>query len=88
AGQTLYNITSRVLKGLEAGIKAEKPGMILVHGDTMTTFASALAAFYNQVAIGHVEAGLRTWSKYSPYPEEMHRQMVSSLADIHSAPTA
>ncbi|AMY06631.1 UDP-N-acetylglucosamine 2-epimerase (non-hydrolyzing) [Staphylococcus condimenti] len=88
AGQTLSDITSRVLKGLEAVIKAEKPDMILVHGDTMTTFASALAAFYNQVAIGHVEAGLRTWNKYSPYPEEMNRQMVSNLADIHFAPTA
>lgn len=88
AGQTLSDITSRVLKGLEAVIKAEKPDMILVHGDTMTTFASALSAFYNQVAIGHVEAGLRTWNKYSPYPEEMNRQMVSNLADIHFAPTA
>lgn len=87
AGQTLSDITSRVLKGLEAVIKEEKPDMILVHGDTMTTFASALAAFYNQVAIGHVEAGLRTWDKYSPYPEEMNRQMVSDLADIHFAPT-
>ncbi|MEL0539173.1 non-hydrolyzing UDP-N-acetylglucosamine 2-epimerase [Staphylococcus debuckii] len=87
AGQTLSDITSKVLKGLEAVIKKEKPDMILVHGDTMTTFASALAAFYNQVAIGHVEAGLRTWNKYSPYPEEMNRQMVSDLADIHFAPT-
>ncbi|MHD0397182.1 non-hydrolyzing UDP-N-acetylglucosamine 2-epimerase [Staphylococcus simulans] len=87
AGQTLSDITSRVLKGLEAIIQQEKPDMILVHGDTMTAFASGLAAFYNQVAIGHVEAGLRTWNKYSPYPEEMNRQMISSLSDIHFAPT-
>lgn len=87
AGQTLSDITSRVLKGLEAVIQQEKPDMILVHGDTMTAFASGLAAFYNQVAIGHVEAGLRTWNKYSPYPEEMNRQMISCLADIHFAPT-
>lgn len=87
AGQTLSDITSRVLKGLEAIIQQEKPDMILVHGDTMTAFASGLAAFYNQVAIGHVEAGLRTWNKYSPYPEEMNRQMISCLSDIHFAPT-
>lgn len=86
-GQTLSDITSRVLKGLEAIIQQEKPDMILVHGDTMTAFASGLAAFYNQVAIGHVEAGLRTWNKYSPYPEEMNRQMISCLSDIHFAPT-
>ncbi len=87
AGQTLSDITSRVLKGLETVIQQEKPDMILVHGDTMTAFAAGLAAFYNQVAIGHVEAGLRTWNKYSPYPEEMNRQMISCLADIHFAPT-
>lgn len=87
AGQTLSDITSRVLKGLEAIIQQEKPDMILVHGDTMTAFASGLAAFYNQVAIGHVEAGLRTWNKYSPYPEEMNRQMIGCLSDIHFAPT-
>ena len=87
AGQTLSDITSRVLKGLEAIIQQEKPDMILVHGDTMTAFASGSAAFYNQVAIGHVEAGLRTWNKYSPYPEEMNRQMISCLSDIHFAPT-
>ena len=77
-----------MLKGLEAVIQQEQPDMILVHGDTMTAFASSLAAFYNQVAIGHVEAGLRTWNKYSPYPEEMNRQMISKLADLHFAPTA
>lgn len=73
-GQTLSEITSRVLLGLEEIIKKEKPNIILVHGDTTTTFAGALAAFYNQVDIGHVEAGLRTWNKYSPFPEEMNRQ--------------
>ena len=88
SGQTLSDITTKVLKGLEAVIQQEQPDMILVHGDTMTAFASSLAAFYNQVAIGHVEAGLRTWNKYSPYPEEMNRQMISKLADLHFAPTA
>lgn len=73
-GQTLSEITSRVLMGLEDVIEKEKPNIVLVHGDTTTTFAGALAAFYNQVDIGHVEAGLRTWNKYSPFPEEMNRQ--------------
>lgn len=86
-GQTLSDITSRVLKGLEKVIKEVKPDIILVHGDTTTTFAGALAAFYNQVDIGHVEAGLRTWNKYSPYPEEMNRQMVGVMADMHFTPT-
>ena len=86
-GQTLSDITSRALKGLENVIKEIKPDIILVHGDTTTTFAGALAAFYNQVDIGHVEAGLRTWNKYSPYPEEMNRQMVGVMADMHFAPT-
>lgn len=86
-GQTLSDITSRVLKGLEKVIKEVKPDIILVHGDTTTTFAGALAAFYNQVDIGHVEAGLRTWNKYSPYPEEINRQMVGVMADMHFAPT-
>ena len=86
-GQTLSDITSRALKGLEGVIKDIKPNIILVHGDTTTTFAGALAAFYNQVDIGHVEAGLRTWNKYSPYPEEMNRQMVGVMADMHFAPT-
>ncbi len=86
-GQTLSDITSRVLKGLENIIKEIKPNIILVHGDTTTTFAGALAAFYNQIDIGHVEAGLRTWNKYSPYPEEMNRQMVGVMADMHFAPT-
>lgn len=87
SGQTLSEITSRVLLGLEEVIKREKPNIILVHGDTTTTFAGALAAFYNSVDIGHVEAGLRTWNKYSPYPEEMNRQMVDRMTDMFFAPT-
>ena len=86
-GQTLGDITSRVFSGLDGVIKEVKPDIVLVHGDTTTTFAGALAAFYNQVDIGHVEAGLRTWNKYSPYPEEMNRQMVGVMADMHFAPT-
>ena len=86
-GQTLSDITSRVLYGLEEVIKEVKPNIILVHGDTTTTFAGALAAFYNQVDIGHVEAGLRTNDKYSPYPEEMNRQMVDCMTDMYFAPT-
>ena len=86
-GQTLSEITSRVLLGLEEVIKKENPNIILVHGDTTTTFAGALAAFYNGVDIGHVEAGLRTWDKYSPFPEEMHRQMVDRMTDMYFAPT-
>ncbi|WP_414045673.1 non-hydrolyzing UDP-N-acetylglucosamine 2-epimerase [Macrococcus equi] len=87
AGQTLSEVTSRVVMGLEAVIKEAEPDMILIHGDTTTTFAGSLAAFYNEVAIGHVEAGLRTFQKYSPFPEEMNRQMTGVLADIHFAPT-
>ena len=86
-GQTLSDITSIALIGLQEIILKEKPNIVLVHGDTTTTFAGALAAFYSQTDIGHVEAGLRTWDKYSPYPEEMNRQMVGVLADIHFAPT-
>ena len=86
-GQTLSDITSRALKGLEEVIKIEKPDIVLVHGDTTTTFAGALAAYYCQVDVGHVEAGLRTWNKYSPFPEEMNRQMVGVIADMHFAPT-
>ena len=86
-GQTLSEITSRVLMGLEDVMKKEKPNIVLVHGDTTTTFAGALAAFYNQVDIGHVEAGLRTWNKYSPFPEEMNRQMVDRMTDLYFAPT-
>ena len=86
-GQTLGDITTRALNGLENVIKECKPDIVLVHGDTTTTFAGALAAFYNQVAIGHVEAGLRTYDKYSPFPEEMNRQMVDFLTDMYFAPT-
>lgn len=86
-GQTLSDITSRAMTKLEDVIKKERPDMVLVHGDTTTTFSGALAAFYNKVAIGHVEAGLRTRHKYTPFPEEVNRQMVSNLADIHFAPT-
>ena len=86
-GQTLSDITSRVLQGMEQVIKEVQPHMILVHGDTSTTFAGALAAYYARVAVGHVEAGLRTYDKYSPYPEEMNRQFVGCLADLHFAPT-
>jgi len=87
AGQTLSDITSRALKGLEEVINKEKPNIVLVHGDTTTTFAGALASYYCQTDVGHVEAGLRTWNKYSPYPEEMNRQMVGVIADMHFAPT-
>lgn len=86
-GQTLSDITTRALCGLEKVIQEVKPDLVLVHGDTTTTFAGALAAFYNQVAVGHVEAGLRTYNKYSPFPEEMNRQFVGNIADIHFAPT-
>ena len=87
-GQTLGDITTRVLNGVEKIIKDEQPDIVLVHGDTTTTFASALAAFYNQVDIGHVEAGLRTYDKYSPFPEEMNRQMVDCVTDMYFAPTS
>lgn len=86
-GQTLSGITTRALNGLEDVIKKEEPNIVLVHGDTTTTFAGALAAFYNQVDIGHVEAGLRTDNKYSPFPEEMNRQMVDCMTDMYFAPT-
>ncbi|WP_309306712.1 non-hydrolyzing UDP-N-acetylglucosamine 2-epimerase [Staphylococcus rostri] len=86
-GQTLSEVTSRVLVGLERVIQDETPDMILVHGDTTTTFAGSLAAFYNEVPIGHVEAGLRTYNKYAPFPEELNRQMTSNMADLHFAPT-
>lgn len=86
-GQTLSQITARVVLGLEEVLHEVKPDIILVHGDTSTTYAGALAAFYNQIKIGHVEAGLRTYNKYSPFPEEMNRQMVGVLADYHFSPT-
>lgn len=87
SGQTLSEITSKSIAQLEQVIQLEKPDMVLVHGDTMTTFAGGLAAFYNQVPIGHVEAGLRSYDKYSPFPEEVNRQLVGVLADLHFAPT-
>lgn len=86
--QTLSGITARVIIKLDDVINETKPDIILVHGDTTTTFAASISAFYHQVAIGHVEAGLRTWQKYSPYPEEMNRQLTDVLSDIYFAPTA
>lgn len=86
-GQTLVDITSRALQGLNEIIAEVKPDMVLVHGDTTTTLAGSLAAFYNQVKVGHVEAGLRTYDKYSPYPEEVNRQVTGVIADLHFAPT-
>ena len=86
--QTLAGITTKALTGLDDVMKEAEPDIVLVHGDTTTTFAASLAAFYNQIIIGHVEAGLRTWNKYSPYPEEMNRQLTGAMADLHFAPTA
>ena len=85
--QTLSTITSKCLTGMDEAIDALKPDMILVHGDTSTTFAGALSAFYHQVPVGHVEAGLRTFDRYSPYPEEMNRQLICRIAELHFAPT-
>jgi len=87
ANQTISRITAEVILGLEEVIEKEDPDIVLVHGDTTTTFASALAAFYCRKKVGHVEAGLRTFDKYSPYPEEMNRAMTGRLADLHFAPT-
>lgn len=87
SGQTLYDVTTRALMGLKPVMEEAKPDMVLVHGDTTTTFAGALAAFYAQIPVGHVEAGLRTGNKYSPYPEEMNRKLTGSIADMHFAPT-
>ncbi len=86
-GQTLTDITSRVLNGLGAILAESKPDLILVHGDTTTAFASALTGFYAKIPVGHVEAGLRTFDKYSPYPEEMNRQLIGRIADLHFSPT-
>jgi len=85
--QTLVDITTRVLEKLDSVMKEVQPDIVLVHGDTTTTFVGSLAAFYNQIKVGHVEAGLRTWNKFSPYPEEMNRQLTGVLSDFHFAPT-
>ncbi|MEK3764609.1 non-hydrolyzing UDP-N-acetylglucosamine 2-epimerase [Solibacillus sp. FSL K6-4121] len=85
--QTLVDVATNALLGLDRVMKEAKPDIVLVHGDTATTFVGSLAAFYNQIAIGHVEAGLRTGQKYSPYPEEMNRQLTGVMADLHFAPT-
>lgn len=87
AGQTLFDITTRAMNGLHKVLDQEKPDIVLVHGDTTTTFAGALAAYYHQTAVGHVEAGLRTQNKYSPFPEEMNRHLTGVIADLHFAPT-
>lgn len=86
--QSLLDITAKILQKFDPIVKKELPDMILVHGDTTTTFVASLVAFYNQVRIGHVEAGLRTFDKYSPFPEEMNRQMTDNLADLYFAPTS
>lgn len=86
--QTLSTITSKALLGVEQVLEQAKPDLVLVHGDTSTTFAGALAAFYQKIPVGHVEAGLRTYDKWSPYPEEMNRKMVGAIADLHFCPTA
>lgn len=86
-GQTLFDITSRALLGLNKILEEVKPDIVLVHGDTTTTFAGALAAYYHQISVGHVEAGLRTGNKFSPYPEEMNRKLTAALTDLNFAPT-
>lgn len=85
--QSLKEITIRALEGLDSVLKAVRPDIVLVHGDTTTTFVASLASYYNQIAVGHVEAGLRTWNKYSPFPEELNRQLTGVIADLHFAPT-
>ncbi|WP_018923176.1 non-hydrolyzing UDP-N-acetylglucosamine 2-epimerase [Salsuginibacillus kocurii] len=87
ARQTLADVTTRALQGLDDILKSVKPDIVLVHGDTTTTFVASLAAYYNQIAVGHVEAGLRTWEKYAPFPEELNRQLTGVMADLHFAPT-
>ncbi|WP_408007901.1 non-hydrolyzing UDP-N-acetylglucosamine 2-epimerase [Pseudalkalibacillus sp. A8] len=85
--QNLMEVTNRALEGLDGVLKEAQPDIVLVHGDTTTSFVASLAAFYNQITVGHVEAGLRTGNKYSPYPEEMNRLLTGVLADLHFAPT-
>lgn len=87
AGQTLTSITTGVLTGMEKVLAARKPDIVLVHGDTTTSAAAALAAFYQQIPVGHVEAGLRSWDRYSPFPEEMNRLLTGRIATLHFAPT-
>lgn len=87
AGQTLHDVVSRVLYGLKNVLEEFKPDLLLAHGDTVTTFAASLAAFYAQVKVGHVEAGLRSYDKYRPFPEEINRKLTTALADLHFAPT-
>ena len=85
--QTLFDITGNILSSIRQVLEKEQPDLVLVHGDTSTTFVTALACFYMQIAVGHVEAGLRTYNIYSPYPEEFNRQAVSIIANYHFAPT-
>ena len=85
--QTLSTITSKCLNGMDGVLEAAKPDLVLVHGDTSTTFAGALAAFYHKIPVGHVEAGLRTYDKWSPFPEEVNRKLVGAIADLHFCPT-
>ena len=87
AGQTVFDVTSRVLDGMRKVFGEDRPDLVLVHGDTTTSFAAALAAYYCQIAVGHVEAGLRTWNKYQPFPEEMNRRLTDAISEYHYAPT-
>ncbi len=87
ANQTLFDVTGKALAGLKSVLEQEKPDLVLVHGDTTTTFVASLAAYYLQIPVGHVEAGLRTGNKYSPFPEEMNRKLTGAIADLHFAPT-
>jgi UDP-N-acetylglucosamine 2-epimerase (non-hydrolysing) len=87
AGQTLFDITDKAMRGLDKVFTRESPDIVLVHGDTTTTFAGALTAYYHEISVGHVEAGLRTGNKYSPFPEEMNRKLTGALTDLHFAPT-
>lgn len=87
ANQTLFDVTTKALLGLKEIFEKERPDYVLVHGDTTTTFVASLAAFYLQIPVGHVEAGLRTFNKYSPFPEEMNRRLTGAIADVHFAPT-
>ena len=85
--QSLFDVTTTILDKIKSILEEEKPDIVLVHGDTSTSFVAGLAAFYLRIPVGHVEAGLRTYNKYSPYPEEFNRQAIGSLADFHFAPT-